>query len=158
MNDTTSAETGLLPCPFCGSGAKLSRVHREGEKDIIRAICNKHECEVGFNIGDYTEGDAMERWNRRVPQIPDASHAAVGGSVEPLGKDPFCKNPDCIICNPSVSPAHEAREGLDTIHGWTVREYMDYQFPATKGHLPWQEWLAKFESALAQLNTVKGKE
>lgn len=70
--------------------------------------------------------------------ISSASTTPQATSVEPLGKskDPFCKNPDCIICNPPVSPpAHEAAP--DSAYG----DNTDAEGTANRGDRPrvWDE-------------------
>lgn len=39
-----------------------------------------------------------------------------------------------------------------TIFGQTVREYLHYKFPATRGHIPLLEWLSKFEAHVYDLS------
>lgn len=43
-----------------------------------------------------------------------------------------------------------------TINGWTLRAYLDYQFPAMRGHRPLTDWLDKFESFIASPSVSLG--
>lgn len=63
---TTSPESKLLPCPFCG-GAPLSEI-----MDRHHLIsCNDEECYAHpVVIVGKTEAIALSRWNKRAPGLP----------------------------------------------------------------------------------------
>ena len=60
------AHAGLLPCPFCGGSAHLSRAC-----DLVNVRCdgwNPGEC-LGAGPNCYTEAEAVASWNRRAAPI-----------------------------------------------------------------------------------------
>jgi hypothetical protein len=60
---TTQAD--LLPCPFCGSDAKLS-YSRDGEVCNVRCVNWGKDC-LGAGANCYATVDAIASWNRRAP-------------------------------------------------------------------------------------------
>lgn len=61
VNDDGTVREELLPCPFCGSEAKLV-----GECDMVWAKCANYDCEAERG-GRFDEPeDAIKFWNRRV--------------------------------------------------------------------------------------------
>ena len=104
------AQSTLLPCPFCGSGAKMAR--RAGfagyEHDLVWVSCINEECKVTspsidcerweagkgtFYVYDEAIETAVTWWNRRAP-LPLAiarlhcAEAAFAEDIEPLDLGP----------------------------------------------------------------------
>jgi hypothetical protein len=62
-NDTSAAAAALLPCPFCGSPARLSF----GDEVVnVRCLRWGRDC-LGAGSNEYSEADARKAWNRRTP-------------------------------------------------------------------------------------------
>ena len=64
----TSESPDLLPCPFCGDG--IPCLHEENFPDDCPAewVVTCWECE--FELKDFSEDRAVEKWNRRSPAAP----------------------------------------------------------------------------------------
>jgi len=67
----------LLPCPFCGSPARLleaySRLVNGKENTVFQVRCTLRECQAS-TLDWYPAAAAIEAWNRRVqPPTPEKS-------------------------------------------------------------------------------------
>jgi Lar family restriction alleviation protein len=54
----------LLPCPFCGSKAERYTDRCDG-RFLFRFVCSNHPCGATTRVGEWSEIDAAEKWNRR---------------------------------------------------------------------------------------------
>lgn len=67
----TAAPAGAaLPCPFCGSAAKVftREIHDttpEPRRKLYWYVCNSPQCGVGLTRGEWSERRALEKWNTR---------------------------------------------------------------------------------------------
>jgi Lar family restriction alleviation protein len=106
---TTEKHTAeLLPCPFCGSSARIARLlspegERRGERPIFDVQCTEcwvwHRCE--------TEAEAVAAWNRRALLPSAALVSELVGALEELRE--ACRERDSA---PSLSAADRYTEAL----------------------------------------------
>lgn len=67
----------LLPCPFCGS---LARMHRLSGIGGFCAHCSDEDCFVGPELkGYHSEDEAVRQWNQRADLAPQAGSVDVEG-------------------------------------------------------------------------------
>lgn len=63
------AHESALPCPFCGSSAKLfmqENVNQGGRMgSLYWYLCHHDGCGAGVTRGHWTETEALAQWNRR---------------------------------------------------------------------------------------------
>jgi Lar family restriction alleviation protein len=69
---TTPTEIKPLPCPFCGGLASVFKreVHEttpEPRRTLFWYVCNTHECGVALTHGEWSEAQALKKWNHRTP-------------------------------------------------------------------------------------------
>jgi hypothetical protein len=72
------SETTLLPCPFCGGGARVKCYYDSSFAPAYEAWCNNESCGV-FNGHQASEADAIAAWNTRAvaqPETPSADALA----------------------------------------------------------------------------------
>jgi Lar family restriction alleviation protein len=78
IGELKNEETGLLPCPFCGSdGLNVETRHNQ-----FTVICSNKLCAVHPRV-KFSRKEAMELWNKRVPQT--SSRESKSTDTERLG-------------------------------------------------------------------------
>jgi len=92
------AAGSVLPCPFCGSEAKIftRKVHDNPESPhrLYWYVCNCYTCGVGVTHGEWTERAARVKWNRRVP--PNSPAAPSGVVCSEIVSCPKCNSTKCV--------------------------------------------------------------
>ena len=56
----------LLPCPFCGSKARIKHLYVGGEPSHSRVECGKCHIKTDFYVYQFGERNVIRVWNRRV--------------------------------------------------------------------------------------------
>lgn len=75
MNQTELAADALLPCPFCGNGARMLKreigIKGRANWDWWHSIqCAKCNAAVGYDDNRYRDkGDCARAWNTRTPDL-----------------------------------------------------------------------------------------
>ena len=55
-----------LPCPFCGLAPKIEESKMlSARKSLYTVVCANRDCGVAIVLGEWTEREAVEKWNRR---------------------------------------------------------------------------------------------
>lgn len=66
--------TTPLPCPFCGSAAKLIRRNignGAGPQWLKWFVCGNCECGCGLSLGEFSDEKALEKWNTRKGEVKE---------------------------------------------------------------------------------------
>jgi len=113
---------GLLPCPFCGGSAHLSRAD-----ETVNVRCdgwNPGEC-LGAGPNCYTEAEAVAGWNRRAAPVATRSidmvlYCPACGTQHIDAPDEDWANPPhrshlCAACGHTWRPADVATNGVAAI-------------------------------------------
>lgn len=58
----TELNTGIKPCPLCGSSAELSNPHLT----VLCILCSNSECEARISSLSLDKINIIDRWNRRI--------------------------------------------------------------------------------------------
>lgn len=122
-----AGKINLKPCPFCGSD-DLTIDHLVDDHDWFIS-CNG--CEIQ-QIANYTEAEAIERWNRRALTIDtdDDFHCEGCGKVIKAGDKYTTTLDGCYLCEEDA-PSYQ-----DAVDQWNDRDdgtYDDEEKEAAEG-------------------------
>jgi len=74
------------PCPWCGGAGKLhlgTAVRTKSPRCLIWVVCGNSDCRASLGLGEWTEGKAIAKWNRRAKGV---SSPNAKGEAQPPAK------------------------------------------------------------------------